>query len=102
MAKSPLCDARYPVIPDGLCRRAPFSKLKNLMIHPSSCKQGGLYHRTTRISVSALRHTSYCCIDRYMKSCGGGDSPNTPCNICPHSRKTTDPYFMVSFSHQAS
>ena len=35
--KCPLCGARYPVIP-GVCRRAPFSKLRNL-IHPSSCKQ---------------------------------------------------------------
>ena len=26
--------------------------------------------------MSALRHTSYCCVDRYIKSCGGGDSPH--------------------------
>ena len=45
----------------------------------------------------ALRHTSYCwCIDRYMKSCGGR-VVIAPCNIWPHSRKTTDPYSMVSF-----
>ena len=54
------------------------------------------------LSLSALRHTLYCCLYRYMKSCGGGD---IPCPTCPSFvvlGKTTDLYFMVSFPHQAS
>ena len=38
MSKSPLFDARYPVIPE-VCRRPSDCQLKNL-IHDSSCQQG--------------------------------------------------------------
>ena len=39
MAKNPLCDARFPVIPEAVCRRPSDCQLKNL-IHDSSCQQG--------------------------------------------------------------
>ena len=98
MAKRPLCDASYPVIPE-VCRRPSDCQLKNLL-HHSSCHQGALYYEIIRGAVSALRHTLYCCLYRYTKGCGGGDIPMSYMpRICG---KTTDLYFMVSFPHQAS
>ena len=40
--KSPLCDARYPVIPEVVCRRPSDCQLKSLIHHDSSCQQGAL------------------------------------------------------------
>ena len=40
MAKSPLCDAIYPVIPE-VCMRPSDCQLKNL-IRDSRCQQGAL------------------------------------------------------------
>ena len=40
MAKSPLCDARYPVIPE-VCKRPSDCHLKSV-IHHTSCQQGAL------------------------------------------------------------
>ena len=76
MAKSPLCDARYPVIPE-VGRRPSDCQLKNL-IHDSSCQQGALIikYKIPSGAVNALRHSLHCCQTRYVnKSCGGGCSP---------------------------